>query len=77
MKPIVFYSLTIIAVANLVIGFYAGNTIFLLIALGIGLYLKPFLKSIPIPKAYLKFTNIPEGTTLEDIKDAYKRGNKK
>ena len=77
MKPYIFYGLTIIAIINLIIGFYIGNTVFLLIALGMALYLKPFLKTIPIPKAYLKFTNIPEGTTLEDIKDAYKRGTKK
>lgn len=77
MKPIYFFSLTIIALINLVIGIYSKNTIFLLIAFGIALYLKPFLKQMPIPKAYLKFTNIPAGTTLEDIKDAYKNGSKK
>ena len=77
MKPIVFYGLTMIAVVNLIIGFASGNTFYLIIALLTALYLKPFVKTMPIPKAYLKFTNIPEGTTLEDIKDAYKNGKKK
>ena len=77
MKPIVFYGLTLISVVNLVIGFVSGNTIYLIIALLTALYLKPHVKTMPIPKAYLKFTNIPEGTTLEDIKDAYKNGKKK
>lgn len=77
MKPITFYGLTVIAVAILIIGFASGNTIYLIVALLTALYLKPFVKTMPIPKAYLKFTNIPEGTTLEDIKDAYKHGKKK
>lgn len=77
MKPITFYGLTLIAVVNLIIGFALGNTFYLIIALLTALYLKPYVKTMPIPKAYLKFTNIPEGTTLEDIKDAYKNGKKK
>jgi len=77
MKPITFYGLTLIAVVNLIIGFASGNTFYLIIALLTALYLKPYVTTMPIPKAYLKFTNIPEGTTLEDIKDAYKNGKKK
>lgn len=78
MKPATFYLLTIIAILNLVIGFMEQNIYILLVAFAISLYLKPQLKYMPIPKAYLKWANIDKpGITLEELKELGKANKKK
>lgn len=67
MKIWEFYTLTIIAFLNLLIGFFNRNWVASIIGLGIALYLKPYLKEIPIPKAYRKHLNVDDKTTVEDL----------
>ncbi len=69
MKPWEFYTLTVIAFANLVIGFFGKNIWISLVGLGIALYLKPHVKDIPIGKSYKKILDIDEDEdiTIEDL----------
>ena len=78
MSPFSFYTLTIIAILNLVIGFMQENVYILLVAFAMALYLKPHLKYMPIPKAYLKWANIDQpGITLEELKAKGQQQKKK
>ncbi len=78
MKPIEFYGLTMIAVGNLVIGFLQSNTIMLAVAFLIAIYLKPHLKFMPIPRAYLKLAGIEEeNLTIEQLRERGKEAKKK
>ena len=68
MKPIEFYGLVIISLANLIIGFLTDNLFMLAIAFVIAIILKPHLKYMTIPKGYLKLANIEEeNLTIEDF----------
>ncbi len=76
MKPIEFYGLVIISLANLIIGFLTDNLFMLAIAFVIAIILKPHLKYMTIPKGYLKLANIEEeNLTIEDLQ-ARNRKNK-
>lgn len=77
MKPSIFYALTLIAVANLVIGFINQNTLMLVVAFVLAFLLKPHLKFMPIPKSYLKLAGIEEeNLTIEQLRERGREAKK-
>lgn len=67
MKVWEFYTITILSLLILLIGFFTKNIWYALLSLGMAMYLKPHAKYIPIPKSYLKFMKLEEGTTVEEL----------